>query len=188
MLLPSAESRLEETLDTDTNTLNVLESSLRVMEMFACNRTSVLVTTAAATRGLDFPQVRRRPCSATASPSSSSSPANCHPLDVALALLALAPALHPRHPPVAPAHLPPLTSPRSPSPAHLPPLTSPRSPPPASRQVTDVLNLGIIGSPADYVHRAGRVGRVGQTERGSVLSVLCAAEVSGSRMTRMADG
>ena len=69
-----------------------------------------------------------------------------------------------------------------------PPLTSPRSPPPASRQVTDVLNLGIIGSPADYVHRAGRVGRVGQTERGSVLSVLCAAEVSGSRMTRMADG
>jgi len=99
VLLPSAESRLEETLDTDTNTLNVLESSLRVMEMFACNRTSVLVTTAAATRGLDFPQV------------------------------------------------------------------------------TDVLNLGIIGSPADYVHRAGRVGRVGQTERGSVLSVLCAAEV-----------
>ena len=28
-------------------------------------------------------------------------------------------------------------------------------------QVTDVLNLGIVGSAADYVHRAGRVGRVG---------------------------
>jgi len=27
--------------------------------------------------------------------------------------------------------------------------------------VTDVLNLGIVGSAADYVHRAGRVGRVG---------------------------
>lgn len=99
VLLPSAESRLETTLDSDTNTLNVLESSLRVMEMFACNRTSVLVTTAAATRGLDFPQV------------------------------------------------------------------------------TDVLNLGIVGSAADYVHRAGRVGRVGQLARGNVLSVLCAAEV-----------
>jgi len=99
VLLPSAESRLEATLDSDTNTLNVLESSLRVMEMFACNRTSVLVTTAAATRGLDFPQV------------------------------------------------------------------------------TDVLNLGIVGNSADYVHRAGRVGRVGQLSRGTVLSVLCAAEV-----------
>ncbi len=99
VLLPSAESRLETTVDDDTQQLSVLESSLRVMEMFACNRTSVLVTTAAATRGLDFPQV------------------------------------------------------------------------------TDVLNLGIVGSPADYVHRAGRVGRVGQTERGSVVSVLCPAEV-----------
>merc|ERR1719440_2690452 len=99
VLLPSAESRLEETLSDDNSTLSVLESSLRVMEMFACNRTSVLVTTAAATRGLDFPQV------------------------------------------------------------------------------TDVLNLGIVGSPADYVHRAGRVGRVGQLARGSVVSVLCAAEV-----------
>ena len=69
------------------------------MEMFAANRTSVLVTTAAATRGLDFPQV------------------------------------------------------------------------------TDVLNLGIVGSPADYVHRAGRVGRVGQLSRGTVMSVLCPAEV-----------
>ena len=57
VLLPSAESRLQATLNNDTNTLSVLESSLRVMEMFACNRTSVLVTTAAATRGLDFPQV-----------------------------------------------------------------------------------------------------------------------------------
>jgi superfamily II DNA/RNA helicase len=32
---------------------------------------------------------------------------------------------------------------------------------PPSPQVTDVLNLGIVGSAADYVHRAGRVGRVG---------------------------
>jgi superfamily II DNA/RNA helicase len=31
--------------------------------------------------------------------------------------------------------------------------------------------------PADYVHRAGRVGRVGQLGRGTVLSVLCPAEV-----------
>ena len=44
-------------------------------------------------------------------------------------------------------------------------------------QVTDVLNLGIVGSAADYVHRAGRVGRVGQLARGTVTSVLCAAEV-----------
>ena len=44
-------------------------------------------------------------------------------------------------------------------------------------QVTDVLNLGIVGSAADYVHRAGRVGRVGQLARGKVLSVLCATEV-----------
>ncbi|KOO31685.1 p-loop containing nucleoside triphosphate hydrolase protein [Chrysochromulina tobinii] len=29
-----------------------------------------------------------------------------------------------------------------------------------TREVTDVLNLGIVGSAADYVHRAGRVGRV----------------------------
>lgn len=99
VLLPSAEARLDYTEEED-GTLNVLESSLRVMEMFSCDRTSVLVTTAAATRGLDFPQV------------------------------------------------------------------------------TDVYNLGIVGSAADYVHRAGRVGRVGQSERGSVVSVLCAAEVS----------
>lgn len=98
VLLPSAEARLEGRVDDD-ETLSVLESSLRVMELFAANRTSVLVTTAAATRGLDFPQV------------------------------------------------------------------------------TDVLNLGIVGSPADYVHRAGRVGRVGQLGRGTVLSVLCPAEV-----------
>lgn len=99
VLLPSAEARLDAREGED-GTLNVLESSLRVMEMFACDRTSVLVTTAAATRGLDFPQV------------------------------------------------------------------------------TDVFNLGIVGSPADYVHRAGRVGRVGQSERGSVVSVLCPSEVS----------
>ena len=86
-------------MNDDDQTLSVLESSLRVMEMFAVNRTSVLVTTAAATRGLDFPQV------------------------------------------------------------------------------TDVLNLGIVGSAADYVHRAGRVGRVGQLARGRVTSVLCASEV-----------
>ena len=99
VLLPSAEARLDAREGED-GTLNVLESSLREMEMFACDRTSVLVTTAAATRGLDFPQV------------------------------------------------------------------------------TDVFNLGIVGSPADYVHRAGRVGRVGQSERGSVVSVLCPSEVS----------
>lgn len=100
VLLPSAEARLDTTTSgDDDDTLSVLESSLRVMEMFACNRTSVLVTTAAATRGLDFPQV------------------------------------------------------------------------------TDVLNLGIVGSAADYVHRAGRVGRVGQLSRGIVTSVLTAAEV-----------
>ena len=34
-----------------------------------------------------------------------------------------------------------------------------------------------VPSPADYVHRAGRVGRVGQLARGTVTSVLCAAEV-----------
>ena len=100
VLLPSAEARLEGRTGDDDVTLSVLESSLRVMEMYACNKTSVLVTTAAATRGLDFPQV------------------------------------------------------------------------------TDVLNLGIVGSAADYVHRAGRVGRVGQLARGSVVSVLCAAEVA----------
>jgi len=99
VLLPGVSSAgLDEKEDGD-GTLSVLESSLRVMEMFAANRTSVLVTTADATRGLDFPQV------------------------------------------------------------------------------TDVLNLGIVGSPADYVHRAGRVGRVGQLARGVVTSVLCAAEV-----------
>ena len=129
VLLPSAEARLDSREETD-GTLSVLESSLRVMEMFACDRISVrsrtnscwrqnprphahayahahlharsqvLVTTAAATRGLDFPRV------------------------------------------------------------------------------TDVINLGIVGSAADYVHRAGRVGRIGQLARGSVVSVLCAAEVS----------
>ncbi len=85
---------------SDDDTLTCLESSLRVMEQFSANQTSVLVTTAAATRGLDFPQV------------------------------------------------------------------------------TDVLNLGIVGSAADYVHRAGRVGRIGQRSRGSVISVLQPAEVN----------
>lgn len=66
VLLPSAESRLETTssgeVDEDDDvTLSVLESSLKVIEMFACNLTSVLVTTAAATRGLDFPQARAAP-------------------------------------------------------------------------------------------------------------------------------
>ena len=55
VLLPSAEARLASSESADT--LSVLESSLRVMEMFACDRTSVLVTTASATRGLDFPHV-----------------------------------------------------------------------------------------------------------------------------------
>ena len=44
-------------------------------------------------------------------------------------------------------------------------------------QVTDVFNLGIVGSAADYVHRAGRVGRVGQLSRGVITSVLCPSEV-----------
>lgn len=96
VLLPSSDS---VRVDDDDDTLSLLESSLRVMEMFNQNRTSVLVTTASATRGLDFPGV------------------------------------------------------------------------------SDVLNLGIIGSPADYVHRAGRIGRVGQLSRGTVTSILCAAEV-----------
>lgn len=45
-------------------------------------------------------------------------------------------------------------------------------------QVDTVLNLGIVGSPSDYVHRAGRVGRVGQRSRGQVISVLQPSEVS----------
>ena len=68
--------------------------------MFRANQTSVLVTTAAATRGLDFPHV------------------------------------------------------------------------------TDVFNLGIVGSAADYLHRAGRIGRIGQSGRGRVVSVLQPAEVT----------
>jgi len=44
-------------------------------------------------------------------------------------------------------------------------------------QVTHVFNLGIVGSDADYVHRAGRVGRIGQRQRGAVLSVLLPSEV-----------
>ena len=104
VLLPSAEEPIltrtvNRTGDADP-TLSVLESSLRVMEMFRTNQTSVLVTTAAATRGLDFPHV------------------------------------------------------------------------------TDVFNLGIVGSAADYLHRAGRIGRIGQSGRGRVVSVLQPAEVT----------
>ena len=105
VLLPSSE---EERLSTkpgqekgkEEETLSILESSLRVMEMFRANQTSVLVTTVAATRGLDFPDV------------------------------------------------------------------------------TEVFNLGIVGSAADYLHRAGRVGRIGQSELGRIISVLQPAEVS----------
>jgi len=43
--------------------------------------------------------------------------------------------------------------------------------------VTHVLNLGIVGSQADYLHRAGRVGRIGQRSRGQVISVLAAEEL-----------
>ena len=104
VLLPSSE---EERLSTkpgqekgkEEETLSILESSLRVMEMFRANQTSVLVTTVAATRGLDFPDV------------------------------------------------------------------------------TEVFNLGIVGSAADYLHRAGRVGRIGQSELGRIISVLQPAEV-----------
>ena len=45
------------------------------------------------------------------------------------------------------------------------------------RQVTDVFNLGIVGSPDDYVHRAGRIGRIGQAGRGAVVSILAESEV-----------
>ena len=102
VLLPSAEepllSNIKKGIKGDDE-LTVLESSLRVMEMFQSNQTSILVTTAAATRGLDFPMV------------------------------------------------------------------------------TDVLNLGVVGSAADYQHRAGRIGRIGQAARGRVLSVLRPSEV-----------
>jgi superfamily II DNA/RNA helicase len=50
--------------------------------------------------------------------------------------------------------------------------------PPPPAQVTHVINLGIVGSHADYVHRAGRVGRIGQRERGAVVSVLLPSEVA----------
>ena len=98
VLLPSAEEALASR--EINGSLSVLESSLRVMEMFRANQTSVLVTTVAATRGLDFPGV------------------------------------------------------------------------------TDVFNLGIVGSAADYLHRAGRIGRIGQSELGRVVSVLQPAEVA----------
>ncbi len=81
-------------------TLTMLESSLRVMEQFRSNQTSILVTTTDATRGLDFPAV------------------------------------------------------------------------------THVFNMGVVGSSADYVHRAGRVGRVGQLRRGDVISIVERSEVS----------
>ena len=101
VLLPSTEeARLSTKEGSNETTLSVLESSLRVMEMFRANQTSVLVTTVAATRGLDFPGV------------------------------------------------------------------------------TDVFNLGIVGSAADYLHRAGRLGRIGQSELGRVVSVLQPAEVA----------
>ena len=98
VLLPSAEEPLLSKI-SDDDKLTVLESSLRVMEMFRANQTSVLVTTTASTRGLDFPQV------------------------------------------------------------------------------TDVYNLGIVGSAADYLHRAGRVGRIGQSARGAIVSILQPIEV-----------
>ncbi len=42
--------------------------------------------------------------------------------------------------------------------------------------VTHVFNLGIVGTDADYLHRAGRVGRIGQACPGVVMSVLQASE------------
>jgi len=101
VLLPSDEQEMAMGSGrvSENEKRTVLESSLRVMEMFRTNRTNVLVTTAGATRGLDFPQV------------------------------------------------------------------------------THVFNLGLIGTAADYVHRAGRVGRIGQNRQGSVLSLLAPAEV-----------
>ena len=62
VLLPSAEDTLTSRSvgEGEDATFAVLESSLRVMEMFRANQTSVLVTTAAATRGLDFPQAAAR--------------------------------------------------------------------------------------------------------------------------------
>ena len=44
-------------------------------------------------------------------------------------------------------------------------------------QVTTVYNLGIVGSAADYLHRAGRVGRIGQDRQGEVLSILSETEL-----------
>uniref|UniRef100_A0A7S4JGV2 RNA helicase n=2 Tax=Guillardia theta TaxID=55529 RepID=A0A7S4JGV2_GUITH len=38
--------------------------------------------------------------------------------------------------------------------------------------VTHVFNLGIVGTAADYLHRAGRVGRIGQDASGTVTSIL----------------
>jgi len=45
--------------------------------------------------------------------------------------------------------------------------------------VTHVLNLGIVGTAADYLHRAGRCGRIGQNiaQPGEVISVLAQQEV-----------
>ena len=59
VLLPSAEEPLLSNIKKGIKGDDELtfESSLRVMEMFQSNQTSILVTTAAATRGLDFPMV-----------------------------------------------------------------------------------------------------------------------------------
>ena len=110
VLLPMSE---EERVSTkpgpeegkEEETLSILESSLRVMEMFRANQTSVLVTTVAATRGLDFPGV------------------------------------------------------------------------------TDVFNLGIVGSAADYLHRAGRLGR-GQRVNHAPLRVLRALPQHGPHLRK----
>jgi superfamily II DNA/RNA helicase len=45
--------------------------------------------------------------------------------------------------------------------------------------VTHVFNLGLVGSAADYLHRAGRVGRLGQAEAGKIISLLDEAGVQG---------
>lgn len=38
--------------------------------------------------------------------------------------------------------------------------------------VTHVFNLGVVGEPTDYLHRAGRAGRIGHRVRGVVTSVV----------------
>lgn len=44
-------------------------------------------------------------------------------------------------------------------------------------EVSHVYNLGLVGTPADYLHRAGRCGRIGQATAGLVVSVLDTAAV-----------